>query len=115
MTNWWQLVAISGELVAISDVLAAISGELVGVGRLLQKKSFHERDPRGRSGRENSAEILAAALSRHYFLMVLGLEGMLGVGVWVGGSLSKAQEAALRRPNRWEAAAHCLLGERLEG
>ena len=42
-------------------------------GRPFFQKDFcHERGRRGRSGRENSAEITAAALSRCDFLMVLG-------------------------------------------
>ena len=36
---------------------------------------FHERGRRGRSWRENSAKILAAALSQRDFLMVLGVGG----------------------------------------
>ena len=44
------------------------------VGRFFQNDLFHERGRRGRSRRENSAKILAAAFSRRVFLMVLGAE-----------------------------------------
>ena len=37
-----------------------------------QNDFFHERGRRGRSRRENSAKILAAAFSRRDFLMILG-------------------------------------------
>ena len=38
-----------------------------------QNDFFHERGRRGRSRRENSAKMIAAALSRRDFLMVLGM------------------------------------------
>ena len=46
---------------------------------IFQKKHFfHDRGRRGRSRRENSGKILAAAFSRRDFLMVLGVVGGLG-------------------------------------
>ena len=42
---------------------------------------FHDRGPRGRSRRENSGKIIAAAFSRRYFLMVLGVGGSGGGGI----------------------------------
>ena len=41
-------------------------------GLIFENDFFHERGRRGRSRRENSAKILAAAFSRREFLMVLG-------------------------------------------
>ena len=42
-------------------------------GRFFENDFFHERGPRGRSRRENSGKILAAAFSQFDFLMVLGV------------------------------------------
>ena len=47
-------------------------------GSNFENDFFRERGPRGRSRRENSAKILAAAFSRRDFLMVLGMGGVLG-------------------------------------
>ena len=47
-------------------------------GRFFQNDFFRERGPRGRSRRENSAKIIAAAFSRRVFLMVLGGGGGAG-------------------------------------
>ena len=44
---------------------------------------FRDRGPRGRSRRENSGKILAAAFSRRDFLMVLG-EGPGGPDAKIG-------------------------------
>ena len=51
-------------------------------GSNFENDIFRERGPRGRSRRENSAKILAAALSGRDFLMiwVLGEGGCLGGG-----------------------------------
>ena len=42
------------------------------VGDFLQNVFFHDRGRRGRSRRENSGKILAAAFSRRNFFMIFG-------------------------------------------
>ena len=46
---------------------------VVGRSTFSEITVFHERGRRGRSRRENSGKILAAAFSRRDFLMVLGV------------------------------------------
>ena len=42
------------------------------VGHFFENDFFRDRGPRGRSRRENSGKILAAAFSRRDFLMIFG-------------------------------------------
>ena len=61
--------------------MRSIFEKYVGVWSVVffKNNTFHERGRRGRSGRENSGKILAAAFSRRDFLMVLGGRGVGGV------------------------------------